>query len=186
MWIVYVGLPIFVLLAACVSRRVQREYTTQDKLSALTALGVWVIYLLHAGLTGLAAWYALWPLPVDKTVSGAIGGVVVFFGLAFSAAGIIAFRSFKRMSGLEATKLVTSGIYRWSRNPQNVGWGLVLLGIALIGRSTIALLLVVLFWLVFRVYLVMEERYLERLFEEEWRRYRSKTPRFLGYPKKEV
>ncbi|MFQ6059217.1 MAG: methyltransferase family protein [Anaerolineae bacterium] len=183
MWIVYVGLPVIVLLAVYLLWKVQGEYKTQGKLSAQTALGVWVVYLLHAGLTGFTAWHAFWPFPIGKTVSVAIGGVFLFFGLALSVAGIITFRSFKRMSGLEANKLVTSGIYRWSRNPQNVGWGLVLLGIALIGRSAIALILVALFGLVLHVYLVLvEEEYLEQVFGEEYRRYRSRTSRYLGWP----
>jgi len=46
---------------------------------------------------------------------------------------------------LEANKLVASGIYRWSGNPQMGCWGLVPPGIALIGRSALALMLVALF-----------------------------------------
>ena len=76
-----------------------------------------------------------------------------------------------------------SGPYRYSRNPQVVGWGLTLLGAALIGRSFEALLLVVAFLLVHRLHLATEERYLERTFGEEYRRYRAKAPRFLGLPK---
>lgn len=186
MRIVYVDLSILVLLAVYILWRVRREYKAQGKLSAQTALGVWAVYLLHVGLTVFTAWHAFWPLPISKRVSVAIGAMLMFFGLALSMAGIIAFRSFKRMSGLEADKLVISGAYRWSRNPQNVGWGLVLLGIALIGGSAIALILVALFWLILHVYLVLvEEEYLEQVFGEEYRRYRSKTPRYLGWPKSE-
>ncbi len=77
---------------------------------------------------------------------------------------------------------MTDGVYRYSRNPQNVGWGLVLLGVSLAGRSGAALLLTAVFFVVFRSYIPVEERHLERTFGEEYRRYRDATPRFLGLP----
>lgn len=92
------------------------------------------------------------------------------------------FRSFEQTSGLEKGELVKSGPYRYSRNPQVVGWGLALLGAALAGRSPKALLLVAAFFLLHSFYLSIEERHLERAFGEEYRRYRANTPRFLGLP----
>ena len=178
-----VVLPISIVLAAYSLWKVRRDYKVQGNLSAQAAVEVWASYTLHTMLTGFTAWHSFWPLPISKTVSVAIGVAFFFFGLGLYVAGIIAFRSFKRASGLEANKLVTSGIYRWSRNPQMVGWGLVLLGVALIGRSILALILVALFWLMFRVTLVVEEGYLERVFGEEYRKYCSRTPRYLGWPK---
>jgi protein-S-isoprenylcysteine O-methyltransferase Ste14 len=65
---------------------------------------------------------------------------------------------------------VKSGPYRFTRNPQVVGWGLALLGAALAGRSARALLLVAAFFLVHWSYLATEERHLERTFGEEYRR----------------
>lgn len=184
MWLLYAGLLVIVLLGIYCLWKVRQEYEVSGALSVQTAVAVWVLYLLHAGLTGFAAWRSVWMLPMGKSASVATGGALVAFGLGLALAGVIAFRSLRRMSGRETNKLVCSGVYRWSRNPQNVGWGLVLLGIALLGRSAVALFLVVLFWLIFRFYLVVEERYLEQIFGAEWRLYRSRTSRFLGWPKR--
>lgn len=84
--------------------------------------------------------------------------------------------------GLETGQLVKTGPYRYSRNPQVVGWGLALLGTAIAGRSAKALVLVGFFFLIHRLYFSMEERHLERTFGEEYRRYRNAAPRFLGLP----
>lgn len=58
-------------------------------------------------------------------------------------AGMLEFRSLRKMSGLETSKLITTGIYRYSRNPQYTGWFLALLGISIMGRSGLALLLTI-------------------------------------------
>lgn len=186
MWIVHVVLTILVLLAAYPLWKAWPDYKAQGKLSAQAAAGAWTLYPLHTALTVFTAWNSFWPLPISKTLSVVTGAAISLFGLGLYVAGIIAFRSFKRASGLKVNKLVTSGIYRWSRNPQMVGWGLVLLGVALIGRSALALILVALFRLMFWVTLVVEEEYLEQVFGEEYRKYCSRTPRYLGWPKKRL
>jgi protein-S-isoprenylcysteine O-methyltransferase Ste14 len=66
--------------------------------------------------------------------------------------------------------LITTGIYAYSRNPQNLGWGVALFGVALIRRSGFALLLALLFLCFFRRYVHAEERYLERMFGDDYRR----------------
>lgn len=78
---------------------------------------------------------------------------------------------------------MTGGPCRHGRNPQAVGWGLFLLGAALAGRYPKALVVVVAFFLTHRAYFPVEERHLERTFGEEYRRYRARTPRYLGLPK---
>jgi protein-S-isoprenylcysteine O-methyltransferase Ste14 len=75
-------------------------------------------------------------------------------------------------------------VYRWSRNPQNVGWGVALVGIALCGGSGAALLLTSVFWIAFRAYIPIEESLLERVYGDEWRRYREIAPRFFGRPRR--
>lgn len=92
------------------------------------------------------------------------------------------FRSFEKMSGLKKGNLVTSGPYRYSRNPQIVGWLLGLSGMALFYRSVPGLSLVAAFLFVHRLYFEIEEQHLERVFGEEYRRYKGKTPRFLRIP----
>ena len=59
---------------------------------------------------------------------------------------------------------MTTGIYRWSRNPHFLGLYLALLGISLLGRSGYALLLTTIAVIFCHYYIVKaEEPYLERI-----------------------
>jgi protein-S-isoprenylcysteine O-methyltransferase Ste14 len=175
-----------IVLAAWVAwllRRVERDYEEQERLSPQTSTAGWALYLAHAVLTVSAALRRQRPLPVGKTFSVAPGGASALLGSYLFAAGVREFRSFEQMSGVEQGELVKSGPYRYSRNPQVVGWGLTLLGAAIAGRSVRALLLVAAFFLVHRLHAPIEERHLERTFGEEYRSYRAEVPRFLGFPR---
>lgn len=161
--------------------RTRDERHSQETRSVATVIGVWVVYLGHLGITISAAVAGSWPLPLPSLLQWG-GGLLLLAGLAMFWLGVWSFRSFERVSGLEAGNLVTTGIYRWSRNPQNVGWGLFLLGVALIGQSALALVLAALFWLVFMVYVPMEEQYLENLFGDRYREYMRWSRRYFGPP----
>ncbi len=164
--------------------RVRREYLRQDRLSPLSIVGVWVLYVSHFMLTAAAAATSRWPLPLHYTIAVISGIVLLGVGGFLFVAGIISFRSFRRMCGMDTSTLVTTGAYRWSRNPQNVGWALFLVGIALIGRSALALLMAAVFWGTFRAYVAAEEEFLERIFGAEYRDYRAWSHRHLGFPRR--
>ena len=77
-------------------------------------------------------------------------------------------------------RLVVKGLYRWVRNPMYVGMGLVHAGIAARWESTWALLMLVpAVAAVDRLIIAREERYLERKFGEDYRRYKRRVRRWL-------
>ncbi|MHA1861427.1 MAG: methyltransferase family protein [Candidatus Ranarchaeia archaeon] len=109
------------------------------------------------------------------------GAMIIAVGGALMLAGMYEFRSLSKISGLESSVLVTRGVYRWSRNPQFLGWYLVLIGLSLIGRSGLAFIFSLAGILLFHLYIVyLEEPYLERVFGESYRAYKAGTPRYIG------
>jgi protein-S-isoprenylcysteine O-methyltransferase Ste14 len=75
--------------------------------------------------------------------------------------------------------LATTGMFTWSRNPMYVGGGLALLGVAIgFALDWVLLLLVVSLPLVHYGIILREDRYLERKFGDEYRRYKTKVPRY--------
>lgn len=164
--------------------RVRAEYLEKDRLSHLTVVAVWLLYIAHFGVTLAAAATSRWSVPVNLAVARVAGilflgaGALLFFG------GIVSFRSFRRMSGLDNSRLVTTGAYRWSRNPQNVGWAFFLAGIGLVGRSGLALFMAAVFWATFRAYVPAEEEFLKRTFGEAYCDYCASTHRYCGPPRR--
>src|SRR5688572_4179649 len=76
--------------------------------------------------------------------------------------------------------LVSSGPYRFSRNPMYVGVSLILLGWAMAFRSSVLLLYAVIVMVAFHLRVVFgEEPWLARTHERKWNDYRSRVPRWL-------
>lgn len=76
--------------------------------------------------------------------------------------------------------LVTSGVFRLSRNPVYLGFALLLLGVALVLKSIIAGLLVALFMLIMTwLHIRIEEQTLSQKFGDSWAQYVRRTSRWL-------
>lgn len=181
-WGTGVGVAIVLLAAVALwcLLRVRGEFGRVR--SATSAFGVWVIYSLHLAIVIVASARMLWPVPIPWEAALASGGVALVAGITLCAAGMLKFGSVRRMFGRDTSRLITDGIYAWSRNPQNVGWILAQFGIALIGRSGLALLLSTVFAAIFLVYVRYEERHLENVFGDEYRAYLQRSHRFVGLP----
>ena len=179
-FIIYVASAFLPFLALCLVRRVGSEYDSGGQLTLATSFAVWLLYLLHVALTIWSTWISLWLVPINVAVALVAGSVLLLAGTALCAAGIISFASLARMSGMKTDHLITTGVYRWSRNPQNVGLGVALVSVALIGRSGFAFLLTALFWVTLCIYLPLEEGYLRRVFGECFEDYCRRTSRYLG------
>lgn len=79
-----------------------------------------------------------------------------------------------------STRLVTTGIFRYSRNPIYLGFLLILVGLGLFRDSPWITAMVVPLWAVYRIGVIArEEAYLTRLFGEDYRAYCDRTRRWL-------
>jgi len=186
----YAGLTIstaiWIVLAIYVFSQIKKIYDRGEPYTN-KLLTVWfVMWAFHHVPVILASVYSVWLLPVNKTVALA-GGLMTFIaGAIILAVGRGVFGSYDRSTGKDTSILITSGIYRWSRNPQFIGWASMLLGISFAGRSGFALLLTVLFMIVLYWYTVrLAEPYLERLHGKAYLEYKSRSARWIGRPKRE-
>ena len=160
---------------------ITRDYRQTEIASSPVVAAVWTSYVLHAVAVGCAAWRSLWPVPVDSLFARSVGTAFAFLGILAFVAGLQACGSLARMNGREPTTLIETGAYRWSRNPQNAGWIIALLGIAMAGRSLLAILLVVIEAVLLHLHFIrIEEPHLERLFGDEYRAYRRRVRRYVG------
>lgn len=116
--------------------------------------------------------------------SGAWGATAALLGLAISLSGVAAFKHARTTVDprrpTEATTLVTSGIYRYSRNPMYLGVLLVLIGWALFLGNLLSALLIVGFALYINRYQILpEERLLQEKFDADFIAYKDKVRRCI-------
>jgi protein-S-isoprenylcysteine O-methyltransferase Ste14 len=136
------------------------------------ALGLGAGFALEALLPEATFPMARWPL-------GA-GGLLA--GLALQGSFIAWFRrAGTPVAPYQPTKaLVTDGPYRISRNPGYLGFALIYVGIALLADAPWVLApLPLVLVIIDRGVIVREERYLERLFGQQYRDFKARTRRWL-------
>lgn len=103
---------------------------------------------------------------------------------AFLASFVYAFRVLGRDNSYGASQgLVTEGIYRWSRNPQNAMLILVYLALALAADSAAAYVLCAAMIAVYALMIYVEEPWLEGIYRQPYRVYRGQVPRYIDWRK---
>ena len=143
------------------------------------ALVLVVAALAIRGLAMLAPW-ASFPLPGARWIAVAL----IVTGVAVAGLGAIEFgrqrTTLDPMHPDKARSLVTSGVFRLSRNPMYLGFLLALLGGVAWAANALALLPVLAFVLYLtRFQIIPEERWMQRQFGDAYALYRSRTRRWL-------
>lgn len=119
-------------------------------------------------------------LPTEVRIAG------VCLGLAGTAVFITAVITMKDswragVANDEKTRLITTGIYRISRNPAFLGFDLVYVGILLIFFNWLLLAVSVLAIILFHIQIVyVEEKFLAAVFDGEYKDYKKRVNRYLG------
>ena len=116
-----------------------------------------------------------------------LGTVWFYAGLTIYLLGLISYAMvFVGFATTPPDKLVTKGIYRYSRNPMQISVFLLLLGIGIAIASWVFLLLSVAYMIVPLLWLNAEEHHLLKLYGDAYREYTRRTPRWIGIPKSEA
>jgi protein-S-isoprenylcysteine O-methyltransferase Ste14 len=140
------------------------------------------LILLGFLLLGLALDW-LRPAPLFPAAAQyAVGAVLIVLAgaLAFSAIARFLRAGTNVPTRQPTTALVTTGPYRFSRNPIYTGMILLLLGVGVMVDSAWILTMAIPFALVIRYGVIArEERYLEAKFGESYRRFRASVRRWI-------
>ena len=130
-----------------------------------------------------------WLLPLQVLATPVSVNLQVVIGAFLTAGGIWLAATARRLFEREGTnviptqpalKIVTSGPYRFTRNPMYLGMILVLLGISLILSLEWGVILTPVLWLTLdRLIVVREEAYLRRRFGPTYEALLTRTRRWL-------
>ena len=136
-----------------------------------------ILILVGAGLD------YVWPLGLGIAASfEAVGIAITVFGVAIA---ILVNGTFKRKGTaiepwIGTTKLITTGLYAWSRNPIYLGFCLFNIGIGIASNSFwILITFIPGAFLVYYIAIAKEEAYLEEKFGDEYRNYVTRVRRWL-------
>lgn len=80
----------------------------------------------------------------------------------------------------DKTRLVTRGIYQYSRNPAFLGFDLQYIGVFFMYCNPLTVVSSVFAMTMLHLQILQEERYLEREFDEEYQEYKSRVFRYFG------
>lgn len=83
----------------------------------------------------------------------------------------------------DKTKLVTDGIYKYSRNPAFLGFDLMYIGILLIFFNPLNLIFSIFAIVMLHLQILQEEKYLSVTFGEEYLKYKQNVHRYFGRSK---
>jgi len=141
------------------------------------------VYLI-AVIVGVLLHAFVLPFPLNLPLLARLALALL---LGFLGASLIAtaFRLFRRTGQdpkpwVSTPEIVSTGIYRLTRNPMYVGMALIQLSIGVgLGNGWILLLLPLVLVLIYASAIRHEEAYLERKFGETYTRYKASVRRWL-------
>ena len=110
------------------------------------------------------------------------GFLIIGFGfvLAFWCRSLFMKNATTLQPSEEPTVLVTSGPFRLSRNPIYLGMASILLGVAVVQGTLVALVFPVIFVMLIEFFIIPgEERILEKIFGEPYRKYKKSVRKWI-------
>jgi protein-S-isoprenylcysteine O-methyltransferase Ste14 len=161
----------------------RRDYRRRGRLTPVSSaleLLVWGLTMAFPSLYNPPQWARFWwpDVPVEAPLR-VVGVSCTVLGLV-SAFGSMLWFGLRRALGLEADRLVQTGPYRFTRNPQLVGGALLVIGPAVLWPSLYALGWILLYGFVAHMMVLTEEECLLAVYGEEYARFCERVPRYLG------
>ena len=164
-----------------IETRLETWVTSEHKDHADVKIHPPVLTLIHIAI----AYAAKWAIPIQFVVPDILRNI----GFALVVAGfVLAIAAFVELSKARTTvdphgsvsSIVSSGIYRFTRNPIYLGFVLILIGFPLNSGTWWGLLLAPVFiFFMNRLVIEREEAYLEKKFGEGYTGYKSRVRRWL-------
>ena len=124
----------------------------------------------------------LFSFPISVDLSSLLGLVFILSGIS------LVFVSFRFMRKMKTTfipdgtpeVLISSGPFKFSRNPIYLGMLTVLVGVAFLMSSLSAIIIAFVFGIIINfTWIAHEEKKLHELFSEDWENYSSKVRRWI-------
>ena len=155
-----------------IGRRKEKELHTVETLMSIATLGAPIAQLMSVAF----GWNHL---PANARFTGFLIGVL---GDTVFLLSILCMKDSWRagIPDKDQTRLVTTGIYKFSRNPAFLGFDLMYIGVLLLYGNLLTLGFSAFAMVMLHLQILQEEQYLARTFGEPYLEYRRHVFRYLG------
>jgi protein-S-isoprenylcysteine O-methyltransferase Ste14 len=177
-WILWVLVLLSMILPDFFMSREAKERTKRaQQFVPLSGIKKALVYSTHMVIMPATAIYSIF-LPMKLGTAWLYVGLPIFaLGIVLTVMTTISFAT------TPDDKPVTKGTYRISRNPIYLSATLMYLGMGIACASWVFMLCAVL-WIAFlNLAIPAEERFLLEKYDDAYREYMNKTPRWIGIPK---
>lgn len=158
-----------------IGKRKEKELHTVEKLMSIATGSVVIAQLLSIAFD----WNYM---PSNARLTGFCIGMI---GDLVFLASVICMKDSWRAGIPESdkTKLVTGGIYKYSRNPAFFGFDLMYIGVLLMYFNPVNIIFSLFPIVMLHLQILQEEKYMEATFGQKYVDYKKKTFRYLGRKK---
>ncbi len=157
-----------------------RDYHRIGRLTASSSILQLMLFVLHAIVSLVLLESRISTIDTRSPLFGLallliVGGLIMLVA-TLGRLGI------RRTIGHDTSGLTCSGMYRRSRNPQVLSYGIVVLGYSLLWPSWTGVLWVVLYAALAQMMVRTEEKHLRRMYGDDYVTYCQLTPRYMDLP----
>jgi len=164
---------------------IKKVYLKSEKLSFFAGFTQLVIFTIHGFLLYLPGYlYTNWPAIGVRLIPFIVGIIVCLISSVILILGFVTLGPFLRTMGINSKELKVSGIYKYSRNPQIVGYGFLIAGCGVFWPSWYVFAGLISYIFIVHKMVLTEEIHLENLFADRYVSYCNSTPRYFIYPLK--
>ena len=155
-----------------IGRRKEKELHTVERLMSIATLGIVIAQLASIVLE----WNHM---PSSARFTGFLIGII---GDAIFLISVLCMKDSWRagIPDKDKTKLVTGGIYKFSRNPAFVGFDFMYIGVLLMYFNALMAAFTVFAVVMLHLQILQEEKYMTATFGQEYLEYKNKVFRYLG------
>lgn len=176
-WSIALVAIVLPILGALVFRRVGQDYERQGKLTRFSTFLEVFIFFLHGASSYVFMDSRLSVVDVRSPLFSLaivllVGGLVMLF-TAMGRLGV------RKALGQDVTELHCSGLYRHSRNPQILSYGLVVAGYALFWPSWSGVLWLTIYGVIAHMMIRTEELHLRKTYGDDYVEYCERTARYV-------
>lgn len=162
---------------------VRREYHQHGQLTWFISI---LQLLVFAGVMSFPYLFnpPMWALPwllagPTSQVQQLTGLLIIISGFVY-AFGTMGWFGLRRAFGFETQRLITTGPYRLTRNPQILGGYLLVIGVTVQWPSWYSVTWVAMYGLIGHWMILTEEENLQKVLSETYKSYCGQTPRYLN------